>query len=396
MKEYIDPYYSPHYFAEQQRLFEAASMNNEWNLEEIEQKKVDDEQKAFEDGDLLATMPDPESLPRQKHLYIREKARLRSEIIKRKLTGQNWTLKLEQVSGKTYYYNDDSGEASWEEPQILKLLKAQELARKNGWAALPSKALVNVMEFLLPYPERTNCSTTCQHWRAAANDNSFVLHVWPVEMGALVMDESKLGKNHFRTISDAINAARPGDMIELGDGHYWINDPGLMVDIPIKFVGDEEDPSHVVLELSGEISWKAAGGWMEGITVRRPKMISGASPKNDLLRIESGGRLDVYHCVFDNRGSVGNCVSMTGTGSGGHWVKATLQGASRDCSGLFVGQYACAELIDCNICHNSGVGISRAGSSDLILTNSTVNRNGFGLIGDVEKDMALTVAVIGS
>jgi hypothetical protein len=135
-------------------------------------------------------------------------------------------------------------------------------------------------------------------------------------------------------------------MIELGDGHYWINDPGLMVDIPIKFVGDEEDPSHVVLELSGEISWKAAGGWMEGITVRRPKMISGASPKNDLLRIESGGRLDVYHCVFDNRGSVGNCVSMTGTGSGGHWVKATLQGASRDCSGLFVGQYACAELID--------------------------------------------------
>ena len=40
LKEKIDPYYSQYYFAEQHRLAQTENMNNEWNIEEIEQKKV--------------------------------------------------------------------------------------------------------------------------------------------------------------------------------------------------------------------------------------------------------------------------------------------------------------------------------------------------------------------
>jgi hypothetical protein len=214
VKEYIDPYYSPFFWAEQQRLAQATSnVSNEWDLDEIEQRKVEEEQRAFEDGDLLATFPEPESLPRQRQLYLREKARLRANIMKRKLTGENWVTKIEQLSGKSFWYNSDTGEAIWEKPPVLKTLEAERIAIAEGWTALPSKPLVNIMEFLLPYPERTSCSTACRRWRDAANDISFVFHVWPVEQGALVMDKSKLGKNHFRTLSDALEAASPGDTI---------------------------------------------------------------------------------------------------------------------------------------------------------------------------------------
>jgi hypothetical protein len=35
--------------------------------------------------------------------------------------------------------------------------------------------------------------------------------------------------------------------IELGDGHYWINEPNLVIDFPLRIIGDEKNPSHVVI-----------------------------------------------------------------------------------------------------------------------------------------------------
>ena len=213
VKEYIDPFYSKYFWAEYQRLSQTKTENDEWDIEEIEQRKVKEELKAFEDGDLLATFPEPESLHRQRELYIREKARLKSEIVRRKLTGQNWATKMDERVGKLFWYNVDTGEATWEPPQVLKMLEAEEVARSKGWTALPRRLLVRVMEYLTPYPERSTCAQTCSSWNAAAKDSSFVMHVWPIEQGAMVMEKSKLSKNHFRTLSDAIEAAQSGDTI---------------------------------------------------------------------------------------------------------------------------------------------------------------------------------------
>lgn len=138
---------------------------------------------------------------------------------------------------------------------------------------------------------------------------------------------------------------------ELGDGHYWINDPGLDINVPIRFLGDEDDPSHVILELSGEIVWKANGGWMEGMTVRRPKLVTGVTPAYEVLRLDRGGRLDIWHCVFDNRGSIGNCVSIAGIDAGGNWERVSIHGASDGFSGLLVGQSARLQLIDVSSAH---------------------------------------------
>lgn len=65
-------------------------------------------------------------------------------------------------------------------------------------------------------------------------------------------------------------------------------DPGVTVDFTIKFVGDEHDPAHVVVELSGTVNWKAKGGFFEGITLRRPKIMpKGSVSKNFRLQEEA-------------------------------------------------------------------------------------------------------------
>lgn len=132
----------------------------------------------------------------------------------------------------------------------------------------------------------------------------------------------------------------------MGDGHYFINDSGLVIDKPLRIVGDENDPAHVVLEMSGKIVWKSCGGWMEGITIRRPRISTGVTPNSEILRLE--GRVDMFHCVFDNRGSSGNCVSVR-SGGVGRWERASINGASRDKHGLLIEKDAKLELLDVSV-----------------------------------------------
>ena len=73
----IDPYYSIFAVMEYNQKMQAQEdRDNEIDVEEIEKEKWLDEQRAFADGDLLATNPKPEDLIRQRNLYRREKARL--------------------------------------------------------------------------------------------------------------------------------------------------------------------------------------------------------------------------------------------------------------------------------------------------------------------------------
>lgn len=114
---------------------------------------------------------------------------------------------------------------------------------------------------------------------------------------------------------------------ELGDGHYWVSEPGLSITFPLKFVGDEHNASNVVVELSGTIAWKAKAGWVEGVTFRRPKISSGEGSTEDMLRIGDGGRIDMVHSVIDNAGSSGaSVVTVDGDGSGGRWEGVVISG----------------------------------------------------------------------
>ena len=211
-REEIDPFYSAHFFANHQRMQEA-TVEEEWNVEQIEQAKDAEEKRVLEEGDLLATLPELETLPRQRHLYHREKTRLKADKKRRRLTGENWSVRVDALSKFSYWYNSDTGEATWDKPRILFDLEAYELASKKFWSALPIKPLVHVMSFLVSFPDRMKCAEVSPYWRRAANDFSFIRHVLPVEMGALVKDKKRLEHNHFHTIAEAVAAALPGDTI---------------------------------------------------------------------------------------------------------------------------------------------------------------------------------------
>jgi len=375
-REDIDPYWSIFAINEYRRKMEATEdMDDEVDIEEIELAKAAEEQQAFEDGDLLATLPIPEVLPRQRYLYVREKARLRSNKKRRKLTGENWTSKIDGLSNLPFWYNEDTGEALWDRPKVLIELEADALAQEKLWNALPIQPLVRIMSYLVPFPERMNCACVCRHWRAAANDISFVRHVFPVEMGITAIEDGrKLDHNHFRTIADALAVCLPGDSIELGDGHYWVKDPGLTVNFPLKIVGDEHDPSHVVIELSGSIVWNGRGGWIEGVTFRRPRIASGSNLSQQVISVLDGGRVDMLQCVLNNRGNQGTVAVVQGPKSNGKWQNVEIKGS--DGNGIVVKSKGGLDLNQCIIRNNRSVGLKCIDQSNFSLKDSVVENNG--------------------
>ena len=371
-REVIDPFYSIFAIAEYKRKMEAAESVEEIDLDELERTKVIEERYALEDGDLLGTSPHPEELLRQKHLYCREKSRLRSNKKRRKLTGENWATKIDGVSRLPFWYNADTGEALWDKPLVLIELEAYETALEKHWNAMPLKPLIHIMEFLLPFPERCNCSLVCRQWRMAASDVSFVRHVYPVEMGVLAQAGRQLEHNHYRTLEEALSIALPGDTIELGDGHYWVSEPGLNVKMPIRIIGDEHDPAHVIVELSGVVQWSGKGGWIEGVTFRRLRMAKGES--NEILRVHSGGRVDMSECVLDNEGSEGSVAVVNGAGSTGRWFNTHIRGSEAG-AGVLIESGGSLDLRKCTISNNHGHGLSCNGGSTFRIKECTLQGN---------------------
>ncbi len=215
-REDVDPFYSIFMINEERRRMETIG-GEDIDIEEIEREKASEECKAMEDGDLLATGIQPKDLIRQRNLYRREKARLRSDKKRRKLTGENWSQRVDGVTQKLFWYNEDTGEAIWDVPRVVMDLRAAAAASKEGWSRIPMDPLVHIMYFLPPFPDRQSCSMVCRQWKQGTFDVRFVRHVYPVEMHALARESSRRDHNHFRTVADALSVALPGDSIGKGN-----------------------------------------------------------------------------------------------------------------------------------------------------------------------------------
>lgn len=144
-------------------------------------------------------------------------------------------------------------------------------------------------------------------------------------------------------------------------------------------MGDENDPSHVVIELSGSIRWQAKRGWIEGVTFRRPRISKEGTRVPEILSVEGGGRLDIFNSVLNNEGSLASPAIVHGLGSKARWTSVKLRGAMAS-PGLRVEDKGEVELEDCTVSDNGGPGIVCHGSSRLRMMNCRVERNtGFGI-----------------
>jgi hypothetical protein len=86
--------------------------------------------------------------------------------------------------------------------------------------------------------------------------------------------------------------------------------------MPLKIIGDEKDPSHVVIELSGRVNWEGSTGFLEGITFRRPRNNDDCDEKA-MLQLESGNSLSMTHVTLEGaREKISNAIQERVTGSG--------------------------------------------------------------------------------
>lgn len=188
---------------------------------------------------------------------------------------------------------------------------------------------------------------------------------------------------------------------ELSDGHYYVSEPGLIVDKPLKFVGDENNPANVVIEMSGSIHWTGKGGWIEGITFRRPKIVSGSVPSAPMLHMVDKGRINVIQSVFDNEPSTGAVLAFSGTGSKGDWdgvsirnggscgliLKGPIELKLKNCTikgnhndGMLVSSQATIELKTCKVSKNEGYGVRFAKGSKGVIIKSHFTGNCKGVL----------------
>ncbi len=168
---------------------------------------------------------------------------------------------------------------------------------------------------------------------------------------------------------------------ELGDGHYWVNDPGIVVDKPLRFVGDENNAANVVIEMSGSVQWTATGGWIEGITFRRPKMSSAKHlPTCPMLQLKDGGKIDIIHSVFDNDGSTGPVGHLSGTGNKGKWREVVFRNGGS--VGIFIdgGDKVEVEFFGCTIKGNRSDALVATNKAKFKFVQCTIEDNrGYGI-----------------
>lgn len=282
----VEPFYSLHYLLDQQRMNELAlesgslQHNEDWNVAEIEKQKEEEEINALEGGELIWAPVSVLDIKKLKRWYIRESAHRKRETRRRLLTGEAWSEVIDPITQFPFWYNEDTGDASYEVPAIVVQQQKNERARERGFSALPGDILLGVMRMLTPR-ERMKSAEVCAHWRLVASDEIFNLKVLPVEAvdstrispQSHTINNKMLSSMYFPSLSAAIAAAVPGDTVELCVGHFWVD--SVDISIPLRFVGCMQEPSKCSVEVSGQIcvTLGVSSVIFSGITFSRPRKI---------------------------------------------------------------------------------------------------------------------------
>lgn len=300
----LEPYYSMYYISEQQKLAEIVQEEMDKNgnvitVEEIEKMKEEEEYRVLSEGELLATDLTKRDVRVLKLWYNKERDKRYKLKRYRKMTGDSWSHVVDELTGVPFWYNEDTGEACYAQPQVITDKETYISALERKFNAIPENLMIRILEFLIPFPDRISCSTVCARWYKSFSNIVFHKRVLSVENGAKEGGDTdntqRLGKNVFGSVVSALEQALPGDTIAIGAGHHW--EKHLVIKCPLKFVGVDTEPSKCVIEVSDGIEFvsSAKSVLMVGVSVRRTRR----HPKDVAL-------LKVNHCSL----KVGNLLTI--------------------------------------------------------------------------------------
>jgi hypothetical protein len=257
----------------------------EIDIEAIEQLKEEEEYRAFAAGELLgADVSGDREVNRHSRWYQRERARRMTDLRRRALTGESWKLYVDSITKvhlkylfsftivSLYYFvqvpfwcNDDTGEACYGRPKVVEDQEIFQNAVLYGLPFFPKSIIVHILSHLEPLPDRNNAASACVRWWDCSLDSSLVKRVLPIERLREFEEPSRREtsskhssvhhhthpSNIFVSIESALSSCVRGDTIILEAGHYW--ERSLILDKPVRFRGETDDPSRVIIELKSTV-----------------------------------------------------------------------------------------------------------------------------------------------
>jgi len=393
---------------QEKKLFDeqAANRDEHWDVDAIEAQKANDEAKALESGDLIATelyfatagnaAPAP-SFADYALDYGKRRRRANSAKARRRSTGAAWEERVDGASSQQFWYNVDTGEATWLAPRVIQRRDADAAFRAGGFADWPHDVAAAVVQLLAPAPDRARAASVCRSWMRACADERLLLKVVPVErlsededarrrkesakaleaqqgtrrsrladgdaeMADASDDDERLSPGFQRTrcysVRCALRRAQRGETIVLAPGHYWEEAADLVVDRAVRIVGDASEPARVVLELGGALKWRATGGALIGVTIRRPRKSDHAT-----AAVFVSGTLGARRVFVDNDGAGGAAVVVQ-EGGFAYIERSTIQSAA--CSAILVKPGAKAGVRMCDLRRNRHALLASASATALI------------------------------
>jgi parallel beta-helix repeat protein len=169
-------------------------------------------------------------------------------------------------------------------------------------------------------------------------------------------------RGHFATVSEAIEAAKPGDRILVRPGLY---EESLVVEKPLEIIGDGPVEDIVIRARDDHVlAFRASIGRAANLSLRVT-----ASDKNLGVTILQG-RLDLEGCDISSR--AGSCVYIT-AGADPRLRRNKIHDA-RD-SGVWVGENGLGTLEDNEITGNGLVGVANQTGGNPVLRRNQIRGN---------------------
>ena len=328
----------------------------ELEIEEIEAEKLAEEQLQLKQGDCIAVTG---KIQDAELTYKRKRIAFHRERKRRQMTGEAWQQRIDVKSNYYFYYNTDTREAVWEKPLILAKNDEYVLSKSLGYSGFTPDLLLRIAAYLSPYPDRFHLPLVCKRYNISYLSLSRHIASSPddfEEENEVYLDKAL---RHLPLTY--------GETIYLTKGTHRIHST-IEISVPICLIADPK--TEIVLD-DGEIQWKAKGGKLQGVSIRR----SVETIANQRHMLSISGRVEMEGVKINSRHKGQACILIS-SGADVEMSSCTIEKAGK--SGILnVGGEL--KLFDCIVRSNKECGVALVQGISVLRHNMIHHNQQFGI-----------------